>query len=228
MSPKDQGPSDRGPRDRVTGNRAPRVVAELGRPETPQETADRKAEASRKRRANQTVFNLVLALAASLAIVVLLVLVVVRPDQAPRDPVDYAGIARESQLEVEVPLVVPVLPEGWQANNAVLDRESGDTATWRIGFVTPENRFAALDQGIGTDDGWLSERVQSQAVTSTTEIGGLEWEVYDRRDDDPTGNYAYSLVTTVDGVIYLVHGVATDTEFITLAASVAAEVEVDR
>ncbi len=208
-----------------TGPRPPRVVAELGRPETPQETADRKAEASRKRRANQTVFNLVLALAASLAIVVLLVLVVVRPDQAPREPVDYAGIASEFQPQSEVPLVVPVLPEGWKSNGATFDVDDGAAATWRIGFVTPDDRYAAVDQAVDPDEGWLDDRLESASATSTTEIGGLEWDVYDRRDDDPTGNYAYAISTSVDGTLYVVHGVATDPEFITLAASVAAEVD---
>jgi hypothetical protein len=207
----------------------PRVVAELGRPETPQETADRKAEASRKRRANQTVFNLVLALAASLAIVVLLVLVVVRPDQAPRDPVDYAGIAAEFQSQSEVALVVPVLPERWEANGATFDPEDGGGATWRIGFVTPQQRYAAVDQAIEPDEGWLADRLDSAAATSTTEIGDLSWDVYDRRESDPTGNYSYALATIVDGTVYLVHGVATDAEFITLATTVAAELEgIDR
>ena len=60
----------------------PRVVAELGRPETPQETVDRRAVASRTRRQNQNFFNLIIALLASLAVVAIIVLVVVRPDAA--------------------------------------------------------------------------------------------------------------------------------------------------
>ena len=54
----------------------PAIVAELGRPETPEETAARKAENSRKRRANQTAFNLIVATIASLGIVLFLVVVV--------------------------------------------------------------------------------------------------------------------------------------------------------
>lgn len=205
--------------------RGPRVVAELGRPETPEETAARKAEASRKRRANQTVFNLVLALLASLGIVVLLVLVVVRPEQPAREPVDYVAIGTESQSQTDVPLAVPILPGGWTANEAILKTETDDSLTWRIGFVTPDSRYAALDQGIDSASGWLPDRLDSAAIDSTTEIGGLVWDVYDRRDTDPTGNYAYSLATEVDGTIYLVHGVAEDDEFITLASAIAADID---
>ena len=60
------------------------IVAELGRAETPQETADRKAISSAKRRSNQTVINLVIAVVASLGIVVFLLVVVVRPDAEAR------------------------------------------------------------------------------------------------------------------------------------------------
>src|SRR5207342_1416059 len=56
------------------------IVAELGRAETPAETAERKAKASAKRRSNQTAINLVIALVASLGLVLLVVLVVVRPE----------------------------------------------------------------------------------------------------------------------------------------------------
>ena len=83
----------------MAGNE-PRIVAELGRPETPQETADRRAAAAAKRRSNQTVFNLVIATVASLGVVLLLVLVVVRPDPGPAEPIDVAAIAADARLEM--------------------------------------------------------------------------------------------------------------------------------
>ena len=46
----------------MVATKEPAIVAELGRPETPDETAERKAETSRKHRAGQTTFNLVVAL----------------------------------------------------------------------------------------------------------------------------------------------------------------------
>jgi hypothetical protein len=72
---------------------AGRVVAELGRPETPDETAARKAENSRAHRANQTTRNLLLALLASLAIVLFIVLVVVRPGTNLVKSVNYLTVA---------------------------------------------------------------------------------------------------------------------------------------
>ncbi|MEO7348435.1 MAG: DUF4245 domain-containing protein, partial [Terrimesophilobacter sp.] len=84
----------------MSAPKEPRVVAELGRPETPQEAADRRAEASRVRRQSKTFVNLVIALLASLAVVAVVVLVVVRPDAAPREPIDYAAIAAEADTPV--------------------------------------------------------------------------------------------------------------------------------
>ena len=98
-------------------DRPPRVVAELGRPETPDETAARKAENSRKHRANQTLRNLVLALLASLAVVLVLVLVVVRPDGAPRQARDYRADATNSQAQAGQTLAAPPLPTGWSPSH---------------------------------------------------------------------------------------------------------------
>src|SRR5690606_28187846 len=75
--------SPRDPRVDETGRP---IVAELGRAETPQETAERKAAASATRRTNQTALNLFIAVLASLAIVAFLVMVVVRPDQGSLVP----------------------------------------------------------------------------------------------------------------------------------------------
>lgn len=209
-------------------DRPPRIVAELGRPETPEETAARKVEAARRRRGNQTVRNLVLALVASLGIVLLLVLVVVRPDQPAGDPVDWSTIAAQAQPAVTEPLVDPVLPPGWTANAALLDSEAS-IPTWYIGFVTPgggetgrSSEFIGLRQGIGADPSWLSEQVDGAAVDGTVEIDGIEWEVYDRREADDPGNVAYALSTTLDDSTVLLFGTAADEDFQVLAAAVAA------
>src|SRR5690606_38250800 len=125
---------------RVPGPVGPPVVAELGRPETPEETAARKAETSRVHRESQTARNLIAALLMSLGLVVLIMLVVVRPDPAPREPVDYVTTAHEAQPTVDEHLLAPTLPDGWEANSAQLKTTSG-VNTWYIGFITPQEQF---------------------------------------------------------------------------------------
>ncbi|MCU1638019.1 MAG: hypothetical protein JWL94_666 [Microbacteriaceae bacterium] len=200
-----------------------RVVAELGRPETPEETAARKAEASRKHRANQTPINLALAIGASLGIVLILVLAVVRPDQPARDPVDYSAIASQSEASVDAPLAAPALPPGWVSNSASLGTGGDGIPTWSVGFVTPEQQFIALRQGIGANDTWVANQLEGTAQTGSETIDGVHWATYDNRDGDDPGNLAFAMVAAVGESDYVLYGTADDTEFRTLAAALTAQ-----
>ena len=204
--------------------RPPAVVAELGRPETPEETAARKAETSRKHRANQTLLNLVLALAATLAIVLFLVVVVVRPEPAPVGGVDYAEIADQAQGSTSEPLLAPKLAAEWSANDARFGPVS-EVPTWYVGFVTPSVQFIAMNQGIDANPTWVSAILDDAQQTGATTIDGIAWKIYDARDADDPGNFAYSMATTAGDSTILLHGTAPTGEFEALAASIAAELE---
>ena len=205
--------------------RPPRIVAELGRPETPEETAARKAENSRKHRSNQTLINLVLALVASLAIVLFLVLVVVRPNGATLKPVDYRAAASQSQPTVSSHLAVPDLPKGWSANLASVDTGSDGIVTWSIGFITPKQQYIGFVQGLGADSrgpnaSWLSDQVQNSRSTSSESLAGLDWAVYNHRTADDPGNYAYSMTTATGTDAIVLHGTASTAEFRVLAQAI--------
>lgn len=199
------------------------IVAELGRAETPDEIADRKAAASAKRRSNQTAVNLVLALLASLGVVALVVLVVVRPDSIERDPVDYAAVAADAQGAVDVPLVVPDLPQGWTANRAELETGQGDGIdSWQIGLLTPGEQYIGLVQGIRADPRWVSEQTANAEATDRITIGDRVWTVYDRRNAEDPGNLAYALTTVEGDSTIVLGGTASDAEFEVLADAVSA------
>ena len=199
--------------------REPAIVAELGRPETPEETARRKAEASARRRSNQTVFNLVVATGASLLIVLFLVFVVVRPAAPPRPPVDYHAIAAEAGDDV----LAPELPTTWSANAAELETVGG-VRTWSIGFLTPDAQFIALEQGLDANPTWLAQAVDGAVPTGSVSIEGLEWVLYDQRDADDPGNYAFSMSSETERGIVVLHGTASDEEFALLAAALSNEI----
>jgi hypothetical protein len=207
------------------------VVAELGRPETPEETAARKAENSRKHRANQTLINLVYSLAATLAVVVVLVLVVVRPEAPPRDPVNYALIAEQSQPQASQPLVVPALPPEWVANSATLRTGSDGILSWYIGLITPapNQQFIALTQGIDANPTWVDALLSSSVSTGSEEIEGVTWQVFDNRGTASTGdkipgNLAYAMVATVGANTYILNGTATVADFRTVATSISSSI----
>ncbi|MGV8895411.1 MAG: DUF4245 domain-containing protein [Rhodoglobus sp.] len=204
-------------------SKEPAVVAELGRPETAEETAQRKAENSRKHRANQTALNLIGATVASLAIVAFLIIVVVRPTPAPAESIDYAAIASQAQVNSEEPLIAPALPETWTANDARFETTE-QVPTWYIGFITPDTQFIALNQGIDANPTWQAAILNNARETGSVTIDGVTWSEFDQRDSRSPGNFAYSLVTITGGSTIVLHGTADDAEFVALATTIAAEV----
>lgn len=212
--------------------KAPRIVAELGRPETPDETAARKARNTINHRANQTLRNLIYSLIATLAIVLLLVVVVVRPDPTIIEPTDYQTIAAEAQVDSEVPLIAPDLPAGFTSNNAELTTATDGVSTWYVGLITPSKEFIGFTQGIESNPTWIAQQLDQHLPTGTDSIEGIDWDVYDYRDAEDPGNLAFAMVATfgdesVDatGTSYVLFGTADSNEFRTVAASIAADLE---
>ena len=186
-----------------------------------QEAAPTAAERRAARRANQTTFNLVLPLLASLGLVALIVAVVVRPELDPRT-VDYVAAGEAAQPAVDETLAVPVLPDGWSANRAELVTGSSDGVDrWEIGFLTPGGAYIGLVQGLDANPTWLSAEVKNERAEGTSRIGGLTWDRYDRRGVSDPGNLEFALATTAGSSTIVLGGTADDVEFETLDAAVA-------
>ena len=199
----------------------PPVVAELGRPETPEEKAARVAEARRRRRSNQTTKNLVLSIAASLGIVLFLVLVVVRPDPAPL-VIDHLAAAAEAEQSLGVTVVAPAVPPSWIANRAEL-AGSGGVDEWTIGFITADDTFIGVVQGFDANPTWLRNTLRDPGDGDQVEIDGVSWQRFDRRGVDGVGLRQYALVTETDGSTIVLYGTASDDDFALLATAVAAD-----
>lgn len=207
--------------------RGPRVVAELGRPETPAETAARKAETSRKHRESRTVKNLIVALLASLAVVAVIVLIVPRSDTPIERDVDVAATAEQAQAGLSAPLAVPELPEGWRANAAELRRSAADeVSAWYIGYLTPSDEYVGLYQGVDANATWVAGLLARTVATSTTTIDGVEWTVYDNRESsDDVGNARYGLTTEAGATTFVLLGTADPAEFEELARALTPAVD---
>ncbi len=198
------------------------IVAELGRPETAEETAFRKAENSANHRRRQTVNNLIYSLLATVGLVVIMILVVPRGDKPLLPDVDFRAAAAEAQSAFTVPLASPDVPDGWKANLAEVRTSPQDVQSWYIGFITPqpEQQFAAISEGIGANDEWLHDQLPKLDPTGSLALDGAEWTVYDHRDHpDTAGNAPYALVTPVDGTTLVVYGTASVDEVQQLATA---------
>lgn len=215
-------------RRRALGERVsePRVVAELGRPETPDETAERKARERALRRSRQTTRNLVASLAATLGVVVLIVLIVPRGGPVSQPAVDVADAAAGQEATAGQALLAPDLPSAWKANAAEL-RGSGDDAAWYVGWVIGANGYAGLSEGLpGTDD-LLDTALDHADPTGTATLQGTPWRVFDRRSlGGDAGNVAYGLSTRLGQVRLAVYG--TDARQVRALAAAAVRDARDR
>lgn len=188
--------------------KAPVVVAELGRPETPSETSARKSRDSQLYRQRKTVNNLVFSLLVTLAMAIILVLIVPRGTDTWKDhAVDVASVAAETSPSVGMQLAAPEVPEGWLAKQAEVRRaQSGDISYWYIGYNTPENGYAAVVQaytasGAPVDATWVAQQLEGQLPTGDQAIGGADWVVYDHQDRNPDeANMLFGLRTELDSL----------------------------
>ena len=210
--------------------REPRVVAELGRPETPEETAVRKADDAVKRRQRQTVRNLVASLLASLAVVAVIVLIVPRSDTPIERDVDVPAVAAQAQAGIEQELAVPELPDGWRSNDASLRQGEADgVRAWYAGYLTPSNEYAGMYQGLGANPTWTAELLANTIATGVVMIDGVEWTVYDNRESDAdVGNARYGLVTEAGESTFVLLGTAAPEEFETLARAIVPAIDAQR
>lgn len=207
--------------------RPPRVVAELGRPETPEETAARRAENSAKHRQRQTVLNLVLALGASLLLVLVIVLLVPRSDAPMERDIDVAPVAEQAQVASDDELAVPDLPDGWRANAAELRTSNVDDVTaWYVGYLTPSNEYIGIYQGLDANPTWVAGLLARTLASGTATVDGVEWTVYDNRDSgDDVGNARYGLTTEAGDSTFVLLGTGTAEEFETLATALVPTID---
>ena len=205
------------------------VVAELGRPETAAETAARKSQASADHRRHQTVNNLVYSLLATVALVVVIVLMVPRATPAPVKTVDYAQIAKQGAGVEPDPLLVPDLPKSWSSNSAQLRQQTDDHVdAWYIGLITPSQQYIGLLQGFDANATWLSEQVSNTNPVGKATLDGITWHIYDNRNASrDVGDAQYALVTEQGASTVVLYGTASNNEFDRLADSVSKQLASD-
>ena len=202
-----------------------RVVAELGRPETPEETAERKARESRLYRERKTLSNLLYALLATLAAVALIVIAVPHPSKPIDRTVDAAAVASKVAGSFGATPMVPTVTG--QVNAAEIRTSADGVTAWYIGWITPDNEYLGMLQAVNANPSWVSNEMAEARPTGTIELGGLNWTVYNNRDaSGDVGNARFGLATeytAADGTTQtlLLFGTAADEQFVTAATAMA-------
>lgn len=206
--------------------KAPVVVAELGRPETVAETAYRKATDTYLYKKRKTVNNLVFSLIVTLGVVLVMVLVVPRGAGTFEElSVDVPALAADASPSAGRTLAAPAVPEGWKAKQAQL-RRSGNVTSWQINYTTADEAFASVTQGFTADgspvdESWIAENLEQQNPTGAEEIGGVDWTVYDYPKRNPdSSNMLFGLQGEINGDTVLVYGTDTPGNLRALASEV--------
>ncbi|WP_336501123.1 DUF4245 family protein [Microbacterium paraoxydans] len=188
-------------------SKGPAINADLGRPETPDETAARKAASSKAYRSSQTVRNLVAALVVTLAVVVVIIALVPRGEPVAAKPIDVAAIAADVESSMGSPAIVPETDEFWRVNAAEL--QSGAPVVWEVTLAPAaqdERGFIKLAQAFDADASWAPQRLNGVAPTDTVRIGGREWDVYQPGSAGAEANVTYALGTQAGDDYVLLYG----------------------
>lgn len=169
---------------------------------------------ARPARGRQTALDMVRSLVLVLAAVLAVVLLVPRPDEPVRQPVDVAVVA-QAAAAADAPYAVPDVPDGWSPTSARFDPSGpGGVATWHVGYLTPSQRYAGLEIAAGASPKWLREQTSNGRVTGTQAVAGATWQQL--LSDDGSRR---SLVLERDGVTTVVTGSASLDELAALAAA---------
>nr|WP_315267530.1 DUF4245 family protein [Microbacterium lemovicicum] len=203
--------------------RPPRIVAELGRPETPGEQADRKAASSRVYRSSQTARNLIAALLLTLAVVAVVIFAVPRGGPPPRPSIDVAAVAADLGTSRGRVVIAPVVPVDWRVN--VAEIEGGDVEAWTVVYVPGEDAgYLRVAQGFDADAGWPGRTLTGGRPDGTVEYGGVTWDRYRFDDSGASGNVTSAVSVQAGPDIVLIYGATDDASLATAAEGAADEV----
>ncbi|MEO0049200.1 MAG: hypothetical protein RL556_532 [Actinomycetota bacterium] len=173
-------------------------------------------ERSKRRRARQTMNNLLLSLAACGAIVLGLVLIVPRDDSSRIQPVDYISIGKGVAASVPgEPVLLPgLIAKDWWANSARWTSKAKDGVdSWYVGFVGPENQYIGMTQAFQSNPTWLFLFLKDSMPTGTLTIDSRVFTVYETtvKNDAPKSK-DYALVTEVGSDQVIIYGTASKSE----------------
>lgn len=206
-------------------NKPAPIVAELGRPETPEETAARKAASSKAYRSSQTMRSLIAALLVTVAVVAVIIFAVPRGEPTTAKKIDVAAIAADVESTMGSPVIVPDLGDFWRVNAAGLT--SGGTVVWDITLAPAaddERGFIRLAQAFDADAGWAPQRLNGIAPTDTTVIDGVEWDVYKPGGAGAEQNITYAIGTQAGDDYVLLYGARSAASTADLAESLVPQI----
>ena len=143
--------------------------------------------------------DLILSLAVVGLFVAFLFAVVWRPSPDPVRTVDPAPMLGVARSQADYPVLAPAgLSGDWRPTSARFEAD-GDSTTWFLGYVTPDDEFIAVTQTDGDPQDFIEEQTLQGQPDGQRTIDGAQWQQYVADDQR-------SLVSTDDEVTTVVTG----------------------
>jgi hypothetical protein len=173
------------------------------------------------KRANSTVIGMLMAVAATLAIVIPVVLL--NPTHTAdtyRRNIDVERVAGQAAGDAGYQPAAPELPEDWSSNFARWTSGTSDGVDyWEVGYLTAADGFIQFTQTTEGNPSWTAQRTGQAQVSGERSIAGVPWELLDASNGDTV------LTAEVDGSTLVLSGEADLAEFDVLAEAVLADLE---
>jgi len=152
--------------------------------------------------------------------VVVVVFLIARPSASNSQrvrTVDYGPDVARARAVAPYQVLAPVgLGAGWRSTSSRVDAPAPGTpgpVALHIGFVTPRDAYAALEESNAETDAFVADRTTGAAPRGSVVVGGRLWE--QRQATDATR----ALVQRGGGATLVVTGTASVVELTELAAA---------
>lgn len=152
-----------------------------------------------------------------LLVVVLAVLAVPRRHDDAVRMVDYGRAVAQARAADAAVLVPTGLPQGWRPTSVRLDADGG-SMSWHVGFVTPRDRYASVEETDGPARRFVLRMTSAGRPLGSRQVAGTRWQERLRPDKDQR-----SLAGERGGLTVVVTGTASFTELAQLAASLRSQ-----
>jgi hypothetical protein len=165
-------------------------------------------------RRNQSAGDLVRSLAIVLVVVAVVLMLSTRDHAAVVTTVDPAVSVAEARTQASYPVLAPVgLGTKWRPTSVRVTR-NGAALEWHMGFVTPKEDYAGLEQSDGPPGVFLDRFAADAKPTGVVRIGDRSWRRLEGGHPEPR-----ALLLREGPVTTLVVGSAAWSELDALAAA---------
>ncbi|WP_396921534.1 DUF4245 domain-containing protein [Mycolicibacterium sp.] len=105
-----------------------------------------------------------------------------------------AGLQADADA-LKIPIRLPQLPDGWQANSGgrggidggatLADGTRGRAVTSRIGYLAPDGMYLSLTQSNADETALVASMKPDSYPAGTQDVDGVTWVVYESSDPEP-------------------------------------------